>query len=453
MDLPRPLEFSMRCHHLTNLLSRSRHRTFRFRPLLTVSPLTSVFFSVLLASCDEAPGGSSATGWQAAVDTMGDTIRIRTLAGSVWRDTARLIAEVTIGAMDGPDEYVIGYPEVLEVTADGTILLLDTQVPVLRAYDPDGTHLRDIGKQGSGPGEYESPDGVGVLRDGRILVRDPPNSRISLFSQGGEPLGQWFMAGGFNSGERQWVDREGNSYLTTLLERGKVPWEWEFGVIRYSTEGEIVDTIPAPTWDYEAPRLTASNQHQSSVRRIPFSPSTHWAFSPLGYMVGGLSTDYRIELFPPSDPVLHIEREWMPIPVHPDEAAEQRRRITEGLQRQYGSWRWNGPDIPDIKIPFKDILVSEEGNLWVVLSTPGVAMMTEAEAREERARTGRTPIRFSEPVAFDVFSPDGRYLGPVAVPVSFRTEPEPVIRGDHVWAITRDELDVPRVVRFRLELG
>ena len=28
--------------------------------------------------------------------------------------------------------------------------------------------------------------------------------------------------------------------------------------------------------------------------------------------------------------------------------------------------------------------------------------------------------------------------------------PEPVIRGDAVWAVSRDELDVARIVRFRV---
>jgi hypothetical protein len=76
--------------------------------------------------------------------------------------------------------------------------------------------------------------------------------------------------------------------------------------------------------------------------------------------------------------------------------------------------------------------------------------MTDAEAREEEARTGRRPYRYAEVSAFDVFDPDGRYLGHVRVPESFRIDPEPVVRGDHVWAVTRDELDVATVVRFRL---
>lgn len=405
----------------------------------------------LLLGCGNEARTPSRASWAAVADTLGDTIRIRTLTGSVWGDTATLVPEVSIGSLDGADEYVIGEPRGIEVAADGTIFLLDSQLPVLRAYGPDGTFLRNIGRDGSGPGEYASPDGMGLLPDGRILVRDPPNSRITVFDPSGEYLYQWHLSGGFNSDMRTRVDTAGNSLVITLLERGVDPWDWRFGMIRYGPDGAILDTVRAPVWDYDYPQLTASRENSRSVTPVPFSPTVAWTFSPLGYMVGGLSTDYRIDLFRTDGTVLRIEREWTPVPVTPEEADVQRRRITQRFQRQYGSWRWNGPDIPEAKPPFKDLFVSSEGEVWVSLSTAGIPVMTEAEALEEEAATGRTPPRFREPVAFDVFSSDGRFLGPVTVPPTFRTEPEPVFRGNHVWAITRDEMDVPRIVRFRIE--
>ena len=408
---------------------------------------------LLPTACSGGPDDSASAGWQALTDTIGDTIRVRTISGSVWGDTAILVPEVSIGVMEGPDEFIIGDPHALAVTWDGTILILDTQLPVLRAFAPDGSYLRNIGRDGSGPGEYAGPDGTGVLLDGRIVVRDPPNARIAVFDADGEYLYQWPLSGGFNSDQRHHVDAAGNHYAICLLDRSMSPWDWKFGLIRYSSTGEILDTIPSPTWEYDYPKLTASRENSRSVTPVPFSPTTSWSFSPKGYMVGGVSTDYRIDLFPPDGPVLRIEREWVPVPVSPAEADVQRRRVIQRFQRQYGSWRWNGPDIPDTKPPFKDIFVSWEGDIWVSLTTEVIPIMSEAEAREEEAASGRTPLRFREPVAFDVFDSNGRFLGPVKVPESFRTEPEPIIRGDHVWAVTRDELDVPRVVRFRIQRG
>jgi len=410
-----------------------------------------VMGAIACAACgSEARPGRIGTRWTAAVDTVGDTVVVQTLTGSVWGDTADLVPKVSIGTVEGADEYVIGDPRAIAVGRDGVIYVLDGQVPVLRAYSSDGSFLRDVGREGDGPGEYRSPDGMAVLPDGRLIVRDPPNSRITVFGPDGAYETEWPLSAGFNTSRRFYVDTAGHSYVTTLLERGMAPWDWRFGLVRYSPEGQIEDTLPAPTWDYEPARVRASNGNSSSMRPVPFTPEPAWSFSPLGYFVGGLSTDYRIDLHRSDAPVVRIERDATPVPVQPEEADERVRRITHGLRRQYGSWKWNGPGVPDVKPPFRDLFLSWEGNVWVLVSTRGVATMTPAEARDEETRTDRVPLLYSEPAAFDVFAPDGRYLGPVKVPASFRAEPEPVVRGDHVWAVTRDALDVASVVRFRI---
>jgi len=384
------------------------------------------------------------------VDTVGDTITVRTLSGSVWGDTASLEPEVTIGMLEGPDEYLIGSPRALAVGLDGTIFLLDRQVLVVRAYRPDGTHLRDIGREGGGPGEFRNPDGLTTLPDGRVLVRDPGNARIAVFDSAGSYLEQWPLSGGFNTSRRFYADTAGNSYAMVLLERDAAVTEWTYGLARYGSDGSIRDTVRVPQWEFEPARVVASQEGNMSVSSVPFTPRVTWAFSPMGYMVGGLSTAYRIDLFRVGAPLLRLERDWTPVPVLPEEADERVRRQTAQFQRNFGSWRWNGPGIPDTKPPFRDIVVSEDGSVWVLTSQQGVATMTEAEAREEEARTRLPPIRYEEPPAFDVFARDGRFLGPVRVPPSFSTFPEPIVRGDTVWALTRDELDVATIVRFRI---
>ena len=52
-------------------------------------------------------------------------------------------------------------------------------------------------------------------------------------------------------------------------------------------------------------------------------------------------------------------------------------------------------------------------------------------------------------VTFDVFDPEGRYLGPLHVEIG--TRPPPRIIGDQLVGVVRDELGVPYVVLHRME--
>jgi len=226
--------------------------------------------------------------------------------------------------------------------------------------------------------------------------------------------------------------------------------EWKQGLARYSAVGEIVDTVPAPEWDFEPADVVALRDGIPSVNQVPFTPKISWTYSPVGYMVGGLSTEYRIDLFRVGEPVLRIEREWSPVVVKAEEAEEQRQRVTAEFVQEFGPWSWNGPPVPDTKPPFRNVFVSWEGSIWVLVSLEGKEVMTTAEAQSERDRTDLPPLRFREPVGFDVFAPDGRYFGHVRAPLTLEERPEPIIRGDTLWGVARDELDVATIVRYQL---
>jgi hypothetical protein len=412
----------------------------------------TIICAIAATACAGEGASGGAASWRAVADTVADTITVRTVSGSVWGDTATLVEEVRIGTMEGADEYIIGDARSIAVGNEGRIYLLDRQVPVVRAYSADGTYLFDAGREGGGPGEYERPDGMNTLPDGRVVVRDPGASRVVVFSADGEFLEQWSRTkgGGFNTSRRFYADTAGYSYWMILLEAGLPPWEWSYGLMPISPTGEQQDTLVAPTWDFDPAQVTASREGSSSFRSVPFTPGVEWTFSPLGYFVGGLSTDYRIDLFHRDGTVLRIEREWTPVPVQDAEAEERRINIRQGMQRQYGSWRWNGPEIPDTKPPFNDLWVDYDGRIWVQVPTEARPTMTEAEALEEERRTERRPLRLMERPAYDVFASDGTYLGHVITPAEFQDSPDPLARGDTVWAVVRDDLDVPSIVRFRM---
>jgi len=420
-----------------------------------MSCVAALSLSLVACGGTERSGGQE---WQAVQDTVGDTIIIRTVAGSVWGDTAELVADVTIGQFDGPDEYMFGNIRSLAVAPDGSIYLFDSHVPALRKYARDGTYLATFGREGGGPGEYNRPDGgLAVLPDGRVLLRDPGNTRISVYSPEGEYLEGWRIRGSFNTSRRLYADTDGNSYTLVLMDPGAAVMDWQMGLVQYRPDGSPGDTLPAPSFDYQPSQLVAQRiedgeNTSTNVNDVPFTPSVGWVFSPLGYMVGGLSTSYAVNLYTAPDRVLRIERaNWEPVPVLSEEKAEREAIMTANMRQTQPNWRWNGDPMPDTKPPYRGLYVGADGRIWMLLHQKAEKIAEEELASEEPA-PGEVPEQtWIEPVAFDVFEPDGRYLGMVRAPEGFARYPRPYMRGDTVWAVVRGELEVPYVVRFHIQ--
>lgn len=425
---------------------------------MRAKPRFAIPLALLLPACG---GGGSDAGLTVERDSLGDTVIVRTLAGSAWGAPARLEPEVRIGVFEGEDHYMFGQVEAIAVAGDGSMYAMDTQVPALRKYDATGRYVATFGREGGGPGEYKSPDGgLVVLADGRVVLRDPANARLQVYSSTGEPIRTIPIRGNFNTSNPLVADSAGRVYTQVLLDPEASVADWTMGVVAYDMgTGETVDTVPAPTWDFDEPTLVAQQTGErgtnTSVNGVPFSPRSHWAFSPRGYMVGGLSTRYVVDQYHSDGSVTRIERVVDPTPVSAGERANREEQVTWSLRRTQPDWRWNGPAIPDRKPPFRGLYTGLDGRIWVLLHQP--AEPVPEEEVDLTSSTGRPdqrpPDRWREPVAFDVYEPDGTYLGLVEAPRGFSTWPTPVFDGDRVWAVVRDELDVQYLVRFSIAVA
>ena len=108
----------------------------------------------------------------------------------------RLVPELTIGSESDPEETMIFAIRAVQVDTAGNIYILDSKVGQVKAYGPDGKHIRTFGRKGQGPGELQNPSRMVLTRDQNLCFLDPGNSRISIYSPDGTclketPMTQW----------------------------------------------------------------------------------------------------------------------------------------------------------------------------------------------------------------------------------------------------------------------
>jgi hypothetical protein len=134
------------------------------------------------------------------------------------------------------------------------------------------------------------------------------------------------------------------------------------------------------------------------------------------------------------------------------ERSNQEEIARWNMRQTQPDWTWNGPAIPDEKPAFRSLNVGRDGRIWVLLHTPAERIPVDQVGEVGDGPNPRPPTRWREHPVFDVFEPDGTYLGRVTAPVEMSLYPEPVFDGNRVWAVIRDELDVQYVTRLRVEL-
>lgn len=396
-----------------------------------------------------APCGPA--GGSPGVDTVvviGDTTVVRSRSEGVWGARAALVPEISIGELEGPDEYLFATVGSIAVDDDKNVYVLDTQAQEVRVFDSTGTHAGTFGGRGGGPGELSQGEAIAVLADGRLLVRDPANMRVQVFGPASGETDEWsYDSGGHFTDGPLYTDRRGRTYVfarDASRDEGSV-------LVVLAPDGSPLDTLSEPASDYEPALLSASSSSTRMVLRVPFSPSFVWTLHPSGHFLSGLSTEYRIELAGDDD-VLRIERDHDPVPVSNSERDSGRAMIEWQMRQVAPGWTWDGPPIPDHRPPFIALHAARDGRIWVLLST--ASHIVENEDHDPEDPDPRSPPTvWRTQGRYDVFEPDGTYLGVVAAPAEFSGYPEPVFDGDHVWAASVDEIGIQRVVRYRIEVG
>jgi hypothetical protein len=97
--------------------------------------------------------------------------------------------EIRIGSVDDPT-YALTWFRSMEVAPDGTMYTLHPMDQNVRVFAADGSAMGEIGRRGSGPGEFENAAAMDWVGD-TLWVLDYDGYRFNQFSKAGELLGSF----------------------------------------------------------------------------------------------------------------------------------------------------------------------------------------------------------------------------------------------------------------------
>lgn len=400
-----------------------------FARLLTLSAV------LVPAGCGESSAANSAVRVDSLPGGIPRTMSAAPMEQGQWRLV--LAREIQPPELDSAE---LIRPNDIAIADDGSVLVVEERPAHIKVFGPDGAFQRTIGREGSGPGEFQVA--FIAVRGDTLVVQDAENARATTFNwRTGEVLVErrtaccYYFPIGID-GDRRAVVR-----ALTVPTDSSLPNPQSF--VRFPIGGSTADTIQVP-----AGRLGESSK-MWQVREgdrlrmsvvVPLQPRAIHAIDPTGGFVTGYSSDYQlVRTRNGSDTVAIYGRDWAATPVSAAEKASIVDRRVESLRRDNGAdlaestirASLDASLIPDTRPAYEAFWVDREGRTWV-----------------------RHLLADTTKVQMDLFDAAGRWLDVVELPAEAWTRSawaSVAIGRDEAAVILEGEDGRPLVRVYRIE--
>jgi len=367
----------------------------------------------------------------------------------VW--TASL--ELRIGSVDDPD-YALTTIRFLEVGPDGTIFTLHPQEQLIRMFNADGELIRTIGGRGAGPGEFQQALTMGWVAD-TLWVLDARGYRFSQFAAAGTYLGSFSVPYAVVDDPNALQPARAEGLLDDGTVHGSPPAFSSLvaeGILTHtvpvlmSRDGRVTDTLPSIPLGRNFWVIYDPNE----PRRAQMSRAHPFPDGPLWWYVPRERAMIVLERWAPLDPgnahfrlskltftgdtVLTREYPFEPVAVRREEVDSVLDVVSSAIAEiaffnatpaRAREWVEATLDAPSFRPGVTDFRLARDGSIWLSLGPDGAGQDD-----------------------WLVLDAAGEPVARVALPSSVRPL---AIDRPLVWGAETDDLDVPYVVRYRID--
>lgn len=369
---------------------------------------------------------------QAEVRAPADTTILRPRAGGTWR-TPRTAPELLVVEGTAPGRE---FGELMDALAlsDGRVAVFDgrgVNGPELLLLNAEGERMRQLGRVGTGPGEYGpsvTPGSIAEGPEGEIWVYDRRSRRIVRWARDGGVLPAVALTVSIEPSHAAPLLAGPAQSIFAPAAGGDGPSPWQ-GYLRFALSGQLLDSLVTPM-------VRGNPQLQSSLW-------PQWLMHPMRDGRLSLARGDGAALFLTDAKAGRIVRIEVPVrgtPFLPRERAEWQAL----LEFEATKMSLPVPRLPATKPVFARIQVDANGTLlW--LQRPVQGRPAPPEQRLSLG-DGAPVLSYAEPLAFSAVGVDGTYLGELAFErlgigrISFA--------GDAAWGIARGKSGASVLVKW-----
>ena len=311
----------------------------------------------------------------------------------------------------------------LDVTSDGRMVVADWDAKNIKVLRPDGTLIDTLGREGSGPGEFQQLRSVQAARGDSIYAYDARRSRLTVFAP----------APSLQLDRTVTIPRKQAAATNVLALSGCLIGKFttfsapEEGVSRpdpnawrwISESGTPGDTLLLAPQSKMA--LKSLDEGGGRIRYLPMTGETVTALDPAGRLYHGWTDSLRIsahDLNGSSEVVASVPTE--PLPMQAADRDSMLSDISGTMKDMVAS------ALPDTKPAFTQLLVDDKERLWV-----------------ERPTKATVPKH-----RWWILNPTSKTIHEVQVPSEVDLE---VVQNGMAYGTTETEMGAPAVVRYRID--
>jgi hypothetical protein len=362
--------------------------------VISIIVFLSIF--ILLVSCS-----SQKAEWQGTIEEVDGVTVVKNPKEPMYGEgVPNLEEELSIGEVEGREEYMFFQINSIAVSNNGDIYALDIREKHVKVFDKYGEYIETFGKGGDGPGEFFRPRFIVCSSQEKLAVGGV--FRISFFSLNGEFLNSVNPTA---LGLVQFdVDSQGDIISFCMHFRDEFT---EFELKKFSPELDKIFT-------YESVQKPRSGRNGFNA----FGPVLTWALSKNDKVVCGYPADgYKLEIYNKEGRLeKEIHREYSPEPVSENDKSAILKFLKMEPETKISA--------PSVKLPFRRIYSDDEGRIFV--------------------QTWRI-LNNGEGFYYDIFDADGKYFS--MVPLKFVPL---VFKNGKLYTIEEDEDGYQYIKRYNV---